>query len=172
MSAAPQTLSIFFFLRLIIILSRATLHRPLRSYVGLNKITTTTLPHWLAPGALGQLHFPPLHSDTQTGQSQVVRQRQEKTSTDLSASPVCACFSWADAALSSSQSMLLSQENTEGKRITKTAYLKTTGNYLSEVGGRRSEQTHLPCFFLLTGKVNREVTLKRTGPVILALSIP
>ena len=23
-----------------------------------------TPPHWLAPGVLGQLHFPPLHSDT------------------------------------------------------------------------------------------------------------
>lgn len=62
MSTIPQNL--FFFLRLIIILSRATLHRPLRFYVGLNKITTITLPHWLAPGALGQLHFSSLHSDT------------------------------------------------------------------------------------------------------------
>lgn len=60
-----NALKIFFFSqRLIIILSKAAPDRPLRFYAGLNKIITITLPHWPAPGALGQLHFPLLHPGT------------------------------------------------------------------------------------------------------------
>jgi hypothetical protein len=62
MSSAPQ--KSFFFLRLITILSKATLDRPLRFYEGLNKILTKTLPHWPAPGAPGHLRFSSLHSGT------------------------------------------------------------------------------------------------------------